>query len=207
MKTAVRPRKRAGNTRERILARLRRSNCTINGLAAELDVTDNAVRPHIEALERAGLVERVDLRRSGVGKPAHVYALTPAGEEAFSEAYAPVLHALLRTMVTRLGPDEAEALLRDAGHHAAGGRAGGSLRARAEAAVAALGGLGGDAEVVQGDGGKLFIRSAGCPLSKVVVDHPSACRIAEAMVQRLVGVEVRECCDRSGRPRCCFEIG
>jgi hypothetical protein len=28
----------------------------------------------------------------------------------------------------------------------------------------------------------------------------------ESLVAEMVGVPVRECCDRNGRPRCCFEV-
>jgi predicted ArsR family transcriptional regulator len=79
-----------------------------------------------------------------------------------------------------------------------------------------LGALGGDAEVVaeegegEGEGeqgaGKLWIRSSGCPLASVVCDHPEACQLAEALISQLVGTTVREHCNRTGRPRCCFEI-
>ncbi len=83
-----------GSTRDRILTLLRRADCTVDRLAAELGVTDNAIRPHLEALDTAGLVTRADVLRKGVGKPANVYALTAAGDESFAKAYAPVLGAL-----------------------------------------------------------------------------------------------------------------
>ncbi|HET8655444.1 MAG TPA: ArsR family transcriptional regulator [Longimicrobiaceae bacterium] len=197
----------AGGTRDRVLARLRRSRCTVNDLAAEVGLTDNAVRAHLGALEAEGLAARVEVLRKGVGKPAHVYALTPAGEELFARAYAPVLGVLLEVLAERLGPEGEAVLLREAGRRAAGGEASGDVRARAEAAVEVLGALGGDAEVVAGEGGKWWIRSSGCPLSSVVRGHPAACQLAEALVERLVGVEVRECCERGDRPRCRFEIG
>lgn len=210
-----------GSARDRILTLLRRADCTVNQLAAELGVTDNAIRPHLEALEAAGLVTRTDVLRKGVGKPANVYALTAAGDESFAKAYAPVLRALLGAMAERLEPGEEDAILRDAGRRAAGvgvvaeagagaAEPGSDLRARADLAVAMLGALGGDAEVTTEEGeqgtGKLWIRSSGCPLASVVCEHPEACQLAEALISQVVGTTVREHCDRTGRPRCCFEI-
>lgn len=208
-----------GSARDRILTLLRRADCTVNRLAAELGVTDNAIRPHLEALEAAGLVTRTDVLRKGVGKPAHVYALTAAGNETFAKAYAPVLRALLGAMAERLEPGEEDAILRDAGRRAAGvgmgagagaAEPGCDLRARADLAVAMLGALGGDAEVTTEEGeqgaGRLWIRSSGCPLASVVCEHPEACQLAEALISQVVGTTVREHCDRTGRPRCCFEI-
>ena len=41
-----------------------------------MGLTDNAVRTHVAALERDGLVEPVGTQRDTGGKPARVYALT-----------------------------------------------------------------------------------------------------------------------------------
>ena len=54
--------------------------------------------------------------------------------------------------------------------------------------------------------GRYVIRGAGCPLSAVTGKHPAVCRAIESLVAKVVGVSVRECCDRGGRPQCCFEI-
>jgi hypothetical protein len=32
------------------------------------------------------------------------------------------------------------------------------------------------------------------------------CRMIESFLAEVVGAPVKECCDREGRPRCCFEI-
>jgi predicted ArsR family transcriptional regulator len=58
---------------------------------------------------------------------------------------------------------------------------------------------------VEGNGG-ISIRGAGCPLSALTGKHPGVCLAIETFVSEIVGVPVRECCDRDNRPRCCFEI-
>jgi predicted ArsR family transcriptional regulator len=58
---------------------------------------------------------------------------------------------------------------------------------------------------VEGNGG-ISIRGAGCPLSALTGKHPGVCLAIESFVSEIVGVPVRECCDRKNRPRCCFEI-
>jgi len=40
----------------------------------------------------------------------------------------------------------------------------------------------------------------------VVVDEPHACHAVEEMVETVVGVPVRECCDRTAGARCRFQI-
>src|SRR3954466_14880237 len=83
-------------TRSRLLTLLREGSWTVDDLAARLGLTDNAVRFHLDALEREGVARKEGLRRSGgAGQPAMLYSLTTGGEEAFSKAYAPVLIASL----------------------------------------------------------------------------------------------------------------
>lgn len=60
---------------------------------------------------------------------------------------------------------------------------------------------------VEREGGKLNIRSGGCPLSAAVVEHPEVCELAEALVAEIVGLPVRERCERGESPECRFEVG
>jgi predicted ArsR family transcriptional regulator len=50
------------------------------------------------------------------------------------------------------------------------------------------------------------IRGAGCPLAALTGKHRAVCLAMESLVAEVVGVEVNECCDRTERPKCCFEI-
>jgi predicted ArsR family transcriptional regulator len=195
-------------TRGQILLLLRRSERTVSELAGVLELTDNAVRAHLAALERDGLVEQRGVRR-GMGKPAYVYRLSPEADQLFPKAYGLVLGGLLGVLTERLGREAVEEVLREVGRRAGAGRgapAGEDLRARFEAAVAVLGEFGGDAVVEATEGGGVRIRGYACPFSAVVAEHPEVCALAEALVGELVGVPVRECCDRGERPRCAFEL-
>jgi predicted ArsR family transcriptional regulator len=195
-----------GETRARLLAMLRRSRQTITALADALHLTDNAVRTHIAALERDGIVEHVGTERQTGGKPARVYALTGEGEELFPKAYALVLGGLVEELARRDGSERAVALLRVVGQRAAGSAPAASDReGRVAAAAAALRGLGGDVEVQRtADGYRL--QGYGCPLSAVTAKHPEVCALARALVEEITGQPVAECCDRTGRPRCGFQI-
>src|SRR5262245_38568811 len=81
-------------SRGRVLSLLRWGPRTVNDLAAALDLTDNAVRLHLGALERDGLVEQEGTLR-GRSRPAYVYRLTPEAEAFFPRAYATVLSEVL----------------------------------------------------------------------------------------------------------------
>ena len=79
------------------------------------------------------------------------------------------------------------------------------VRARLETAAGVLNDLGGLAELEERDGA-FVIRGYSCPLAAVTPDHPEVCRMAETLITELVGVPIREHCDRGERPRCCFEL-
>jgi len=195
------------STRGQIIALLRRSSLTVNELADALELTDNAVRSHLSALERDGLVEQHTGPRRGVGKPAQVYTLTSAADALLPKAYAPVLGILLDTLAERMTAAEMDALLREVGRRAAAARPGASadLRMRIDAAYGLLGEMGGVADLEEADGA-VHIRGHSCPLAEMVPRHPEVCSVAEALLAEIIGLPVREHCDKGARPRCRFEI-
>ena len=195
------------STRGQVITLLRRGYATVEELAQALDLTDNAVRSHLAALERDGLVTQSGVRR-GIGKPAFAYALTPEADRLFPKAYGLLLHHLLAALADRLSPEALADLLRDVGHRLAAGRAApdGTLAERVGHAVALLGELGGLAEEEEQDGG-FVISSRSCPLAAAVRGHPDACLLAEALLADVIAAPVRQVCDRGEPPRCRFEIG
>jgi len=199
------------STRGQVVLLLRRGARTVEELAQVLGLTDNAVRSHLAALERDGLVRQDGVRRgTGVGKPATIYELHPDADPLLSRAYPPVLKMMLDVMLEQLPPDRSEAMLHEVGRRLArgvGGRAQGTAAARTEAAANVLRSLGGDVEVVEGEGGSLVIRSSGCPLSVAVSHCPSMCYAVETLVAEVAGQEARSCCQHGERPRCCFTVG
>jgi predicted ArsR family transcriptional regulator len=197
----------AGSTRGAMLGLLRRSRHTISELAATLGITDNAVRTHIAALQRDGLVEQTGVRRDVRGKPAHVFELTDSAEELFPKAYATVLREVIRELERREGPEAVESLLRDVGS-----RVGVKqyqpdlpLSERVDLAVSTLRSLGGEVGVENVADG-FEVRGHGCPLSAVVKGHHGTCVIAESLIASATGADVTEHCDKSPRPRCAFHV-
>ncbi len=194
------------STRGRVLALLRRSPQTIDDLAVQLEVTDNAVRSHIAALERDGFVTQEGVRR-GVGKPASIYTLTPDADRIFPKPYASVLETLLGVLAERLPEAELEGALDEVGRRLAAGvpAATGPLEARLPVAIEAIANMGGVAELDTSDH-TIVIRGYDCPISSAVRSHPDACRVLETLLSELLGTPVTEHCDRNDPPRCCFAI-
>jgi predicted ArsR family transcriptional regulator len=197
-----------GTTRGRLIALIRRGIATVEELAADLGVTDNAVRAQLQMLEAAGVIRAAGTRQgSGAGKPATVYEIAPDAEPALSSAYSPVLAALLESLAERLPPSDVEDILRDAGKRlgqpdSASRR---SLDTRVRAAAGLLTSLGAEIDVERTTEGFL-LRGYACPLAAAVRAEPRACHVIEELVSALVDAPVRECCDRSASPRCRFEV-
>lgn len=195
------------STRGRVVALLRRSAQTVNELARMLELTDNAVRLHLSALERDGLIEQHGTRREWTGKPATVYRATQDAEALFPKPYDQVLSELLSLLEQERSPEELDRLVREVGSRL--GRAGaatdGDLAARAAHAAAVLTQLGGLAEVEE-DAEGICLQGYSCPLGRLTAAHPRVCHLAEALVSELVGAPVKECCDRGERPRCAFRL-
>ena len=201
-----------GGARGRIIGLLRRGERTVEELASELGVTDNAVRAQLQVLEREGLVHQSRVRHTGaVGKPATMYAVPERAEAYLSAAHAPLLAALLAALEWRLNERELEALFRDVGRRLAEGvdRVGISrpreLEARVNAAAAVLTALGAEIDVERTTSGYL-LRGHACPLSDAVRVQPGVCRAIEELVAGVTGAKVVECCDRSGTSKCCFDV-
>jgi predicted ArsR family transcriptional regulator len=202
------PRLRTDPTRARLLALLRDGAWTVDDLAGRVGVTDNAVRFHLDALGRAGTVRKEGVRKmGGAGQPASLYSLTQGGEEAFSRAYAPVLIACLEELRDRTSGAQVVAFLRRVGKRLARGfgHSPGSLSSRVAGASDLLNTLGGMTSVEKS--GRMYrIVGRACPLSSAVEADHCVCAAVTSLVAEMVGAEVTARCDRSGRPKCCFEI-
>ena len=195
-------------TRARVLALLREGAWTVEDLAGRLALTDNAVRFHLASLEAQGAVTKDGVRKKqGAGKPADLYGLTAATEESFSRAYVPVLTACLAELRDTMSSAQLLALLKRVGKRLAEnlGAASGSLQNRVAGASRVLNDLGG-VTVVEKTGDSYHIVGRACPLSRAVESDHCVCAAVTALVAEVVDAHVTERCDRSGRPRCHFEI-
>jgi predicted ArsR family transcriptional regulator len=191
-----------------LLALLREGTWTVDDLAERLGLTDNAVRFHLAGLEREGGVAKAGVQKGqGAGKPAVLYSLTRAADEAFSRAYAPVLSACVEELRATMSESELALFLARVGKRLAGETPDttDSLRKRVTGASDLLNSLGG-ITAVEGSNDTYRIIGRACPLAAAVEADHCVCSVVTALVANVADAEVRQCCDRSGRPKCCFEI-
>jgi predicted ArsR family transcriptional regulator len=196
-------------SRGRIVSLLRGGTLTADDIATRLSLTRSAVRLQIAAMERDGVVRKVGTR-PGTTRPSRVFELTPEVEQLLSKAYIPLLTHLVSVFAEVLPADQVEALLRRTGKGLAhelsrGKRLTGGLKSRVATASRLMNEHLGALTRVEANGG-IVIQGAGCPLAALTGKHRGVCLAMESLVTEIVGVPVRECCDRADRPRCCFEI-
>jgi predicted ArsR family transcriptional regulator len=178
---------------------------TAREIAVELGVTYHAVRLHLLALERDGVIHVTSTR--GTTRPANVYSLKPGYESTLSRAYAPFAAQLTRVLGERLSQRQLNTIMRDVGTRLADAieRPAGSLRERTAAAALLLRDWGSPNEVVSA-GTTLTIRSSGCILAEAVHSRPEVCLVLESFLRHYIGADVRQRCDRGKRPCCRFDI-
>src|SRR3954447_19677122 len=86
-------------TKEQILALLKQhGNLTIMDLANQLEITEMAVRRHIQTLERDKLILS-DVKKQTLGRPSKVYQLAEQGEDLFSKKYKEFSIELLQGLI------------------------------------------------------------------------------------------------------------
>jgi predicted ArsR family transcriptional regulator len=196
------------STRGKVLDRLRRAPQTVEQLASSLGVTGNAVRSHLLALERDGLIRRGDLR-TGARRPFHTYRLSPGAEAIFCQAYVPFLDQLLALLADRMSRGNFDELIRAVGRRLAPARLAEPLAARVFATAAFLEELGGIIEVKtrRSSGVVYVIHGLSCPLEALVRSHPGVCVAIQGLVAQMTRANTHEQCHRSAdQPHCLIEV-
>ncbi len=79
------------------------------------------------------------------------------------------------------------------------------MESRINNAVRVLEALGGSPHVEKNEE-TVVIKSGACPITDAVKEHPEVCKLAETLISEIVARPVREACERSGIPKCRFEL-
>jgi predicted ArsR family transcriptional regulator len=197
-------------SRGRIVALLRRGAMTADEMAAELRLTTAAIRVHISAMERDGIVRRAG-RRSGTTRPPQMFALTPEVEQLLSGAYVPLLIELVRQSATRSTPKKFRELMRHTGRGLAAAFPrsmvpDAPLAMRVNEVSLLLNDQFGSTMTAEQSNNHYTLRGFGCPLAALTGNHPTVCVAIESLIATLLETSVEECCDRAQRPQCCFHV-
>ena len=180
-----------GPTRRRLLETLkRRGTATLREVSAELELSRETLREHVQALAAEGLVARAGTRRGGPGRPEVLYILTPLASGLFPQREAEVLADLAAHLLAR---GDEEELKRFFDQRAARRRKSARARLaglrghkRLEEVARILTEQGYMAEVVDGS-----LRLAHCPLMSVVAVTRLPCRAELETVEALLDHRLR----------------
>jgi DeoR family transcriptional regulator, suf operon transcriptional repressor len=192
-------RKQPGSTRSKVLEALKKSDgLTADQLAEIVGVTSMAVRKHLAALERDGYVESTISRRS-VGRPAHLYRVSPRAEGVFPKHYDVVISDLLEDLAEIDGVGKVEALLARRGERTRGilqryidqsapleDRVAGLTRGMDEIGYLA------SWEIL--DNNRYLIKLYNCAIDLVAEQFPAVCRQEASMFRDVLDAEVERGC-------------
>lgn len=195
-----------GQSRWQIISMLRKQPLGVKQLAQRLEITENAIRPHLTVLERDGLVKQKGIKQSG-GKPAHIFELTSEAEQLFPKLYGGLISLMISEIQSTHSKKEYKDLLIGTAKRLSEKwpAISGSDEMKIQGGVDVLNRLGGLAEV-DNEGGNLGIKGYSCPLAEVTKDHQDFCDVAEELLESLTGLKYHRLCDYEGKPKCRFKI-
>ena len=194
-----------GERRKRLLRHLSRTRAgaTVQELVQVLDVTRTAVRQHIAALIRDGLVAPSAQIPSG-GRPRRLFALTDSGRAAFPRHFSWFGELLVEAVANE--PHAARLpmrLRRIAAAVVAQSRPGapGDGLPSVEKLAKRMDQLGYDARASLDAEGRPAIEASNCIFHDLAMKHPEVCQFDLALLSSYAGgrVELHECMARGGR--------
>jgi predicted ArsR family transcriptional regulator len=179
------------NTRYAIYLELARSAVprSTAEVAESLDLHPNTVRPHLERMREAGLLDVEVDNRGAVGRPQHRYAVAgDAPSLGLEPPGFPLMAGLLANVAAACDPgsDVVAGVGRRHGRHAARQRAGQGATCALAAVKAELAELGFD-PVEQRTGTLTTIAFASCPFRSLAEAFPElVCHLHRGMVEGMV---------------------
>jgi predicted ArsR family transcriptional regulator len=211
------PARPGGSTlRHDILVALRRDGATApEQLAKTLGASRTGVLQQLRSLEAAGLVDRRTVRH-GVGRPRHVYDVTPDAQDAFPSNYDGLAAGLLAAIGV-VGGDDLVAEVFDARRRLIADQVKGRLDERLPA-NAPLEARVRELAVIQDEQGYLSsafispdgtirLRQCNCAIFGIAAQSSSPCEAELALFQEVLGADViRETHIASGDRSCTFRI-
>jgi predicted ArsR family transcriptional regulator len=203
--------------RREILVHLRQSGPTSpDGLATELGASRTGVLQQLHALEEAGLVRHV-AEKHGVGRPRHLYDVTPEAQELFPADYGGFAVGLIAAIEETGGTSLVEEVFA-ARRRQIGERMRRRLADRLpesaslEDVVRELAVIQDDAgyiaEALVDDEGTIRLREHNCAIYQVSKGTRAACDAEIRLFREVLGVEVvRETHIAAGDRCCTYRIG
>jgi predicted ArsR family transcriptional regulator len=183
---------------------------SVNDMAKELGITEMAIRRHLHALERDGLIA-AKLTRQAMGRPMYLYSLTLLADDLFPKNYHNLTLDLLGELVYEDGNNMAGQLFERRKHKLLQkyiGRMEGKDLVDRVAELADIQNANGYMVRWEADGaGRYVFTEYNCPIAQVAQQYNEACHCELALFQNLLETEVErtECLTKGGN-KCIYLI-
>jgi predicted ArsR family transcriptional regulator len=200
--------------KRRIIERLKRADsATAPELAAEFGLTDTAIRQHLEALEAAELVERVDAPSGGRGRPPVHWRLAPSAGTLFADRHGELTVDLIAAIRAALGDEALDRVVRARAERQVAGytaalRGTKGVRQRVHA-LAHLRSAEGYLAEATGDGDTIELIEHHCPIREAADSCAGLCSAELDLFRKVLGPEVRVERDQhvlDGAQRCAYKV-
>jgi predicted ArsR family transcriptional regulator len=195
-------------TRGQIVQFLCNGARTVTELAAELALSENAVRAHLASLGREGLVH-LSGKQPGTRKPHFSYELSPKAHDLFGKGYEPVLLELIEVLSGRETPESINDLALETGRRIIAEYLpklrGQKPAVRLKTIVTNATEAGVPLTLAQ-ENGHVLIRGCSCPLTSVINRRPELCDVIARLLSETLEQPVEQQCDHHGAPRCEFRF-
>lgn len=181
-----------------------KAGLSVDELSARLQITRNAVRQHLAALERDGLVAAGETRPSG-GRPQRLYVLTDKAKEFFPRQYSWFAELLVDSIEKESGAGGLRERLRTMGSAVAQkllernpGLKNRQEKVRKLSEVMQDIGYGCDSDTAGEDA--LVIEADNCVFHSLAMKNPDVCQFDLALLSTFTGSKVdhQECMAKGG---------
>lgn len=202
--------KELSSTRDQILHMLKvKGGLSVSEMASQLGITEMAVRRHLNTLERDNLIQST-LVRQAMGRPTHVYSLSPEADERFPRNYQDLALDFLTDIQETEGVDKIDQLFRRREnrleqHYRS------HMQGDLEERVAALAELQNErgymVEWEKDENGTYVLREFNCPIAQIAQQFQQACNCELSLFRRVLDADVEQTsCMAKGGEHCVYEI-
>jgi len=198
-------------SRQKIINYLKKSDwMTVSELSKKVGITPMAVRQHLLALDRQGIVRNV-VKKTGIGRPVFLYGLTERAESIFPKSYGKFINEVFSSIVELEGFEKLDGIFRQRKERMLKERFSvlselPDMRGRLSTLAEMLNQDGYMAELEeQGEG--FSLRQFNCPISEISANYTEPCKYELELYRDLLGEGVsRQECLREGGTSCTYTV-
>lgn len=203
---------RRNTTRSQILNMLKlHGSLTVSEMASQLQITEMAVRRHLNTLERDNLIASKMVRQA-MGRPTNVYSLTEEADQLFPRHYSDFVLDMLQDLEELEGQEKIQRLF-DRREERMSNKykrrvKGNTLEEKVNQLASLQNEKGYMVEIEEGtEEGTFILKEFNCPISQVAKEFREACECELSLFKTVLDARVeRNECIAQGEDKCVYVI-